>query len=289
MRTHITLFTLFFCMLLNAQKKELPIVLLNENVSTHFVSKLNIDYIDLSTPNAVGNLPLKNIVSIKPKMPSDNLGIATLVGESFFLQFRLKYSPDPDRADTQVDLDNPESFNFANLNSDGDKPLEPINNYKNPNYSLSQSELARFAGILEKEGPSLNNVVAKKYKMHLKLNNVWVVKDYIYVDYVLSNKANIPYTIDEIRYKIIDAKKLKATSSQDRLLEPDYVSNKGEFKNKKFRNIAAFKKFTFPNDKAFIIEIAEDQISGRKITLEMAYSDILSAATHSNTLTKKTK
>lgn len=288
MRTYISLITLFLGLYMTAQK-ELPIVLLNENVSTHFVSKLNIDYIDLSTPNVVGNLPLKNIVSIKPKQASDNLGIATLVGESFFLQFMLKYTPDTDRADSHVNLDNPESFTYAQLDSEGKKPLEPINNYKNPNYSLSQSELARHAHILEKEGPSLNNVVAKKYKMHLKLNNVWVVKDYIYVDYTMTNKANIPYTIDEIRYKIIDAKKVKATSSQDRLLEPDYDLNKGEFKNKKFRNIAAFKKFTFPNDKAFIIEVAEDQISGRKITLEMTYSDILSAATHRNTLSKKAK
>lgn len=288
MRTYTLIFALLISLSSIAQG-ELPVVFLNENISTHFVSKLNIDYLDMSTPNVVGNHPLSNFVSLKPKRPSDNLGVATIVGESFFLQFRLKYTPDVDTAHTRIDLDQPEGFTYGVLNDEDQKPLEPINNYKNPNYSLSHEELAQYAKMLEKEAPSLNNVVSKKYKMTIKLNNVWVVKDYIYLDYTTTNKANIPYTIDEIRYKIVDAKQVKATNSQDRLLEPDYVSNPGDFTDKKFRNIAAFKKFTFPNDKAFVIEIAEDQISGRKVTLEMTYSDILSAANINSTLSKNGK
>jgi len=288
MRTYTLIFA-FLISLSSMAQEQLPVVYLNENISTHFVSKLNIDYLDMSTPNVAGNHPHSNFVSLKPKRPSDNLGVATIVGESFFLQFRLKYTPDVDIAHTRIDLDQPEGFTYAGLTDKDVKPLEPINNYKNPNYSLSHEELARYAAILEKEGPSLNNVVSKKYKMSIKLNNVWVVEDYIYLDYTTTNKANIPYTIDEIRYKIVDAKQLKATNSQDRFLEPDYVTNPGEFTDKKFRNIAAFKKFTFPNDKAFIIEIAEDQISGRKVTLEMTYSDILSAANINGTISKNSK
>ena len=95
----------------------------------------------------------------------------------------------------------------------------------------------------------------------------------------MKNNANIPYSIDEIRYKIIDTKLVKATSNQDRLILPDFSANGIKQFDDEFRNIVAFKKFTFPNDKSFIIEIAEDQISGRKITLEMSYSDILLAKT----------
>lgn len=285
MRTYLTLFGILLSTMLFSQSK-LPVVFTNENVSTHFITKLNIDYTDLSTNNVVGDLPLPNILRIKPKTATDNLGIVTIVGESFFLQFRLRYTPDMDMADTEINLDNQEIFRYEVLAKNGELPIQPINNFKNPNYSLSLSELERYAIIMKKEQPSINNVVAKKYKMHMKLNNVWVVKDYIYVDYTTTNNANIPYSIDEIRYKIIDTKKVKATSSQDRLLLPDYVSNKETFVKNEFRCIAAFKKFTFPNDKSFVIEMVEDQISGRKITLQMAYSDILNAAALANTVAK---
>ncbi|RYE54358.1 MAG: DUF4138 domain-containing protein [Sphingobacteriales bacterium] len=40
-----------------------------------------------------------------------------------------------------------------------------------------------------------------------------------------------------------------------------------------------FKKFTFPGDKVFNIEITEKQVSGRNLSLLMAYSDLLEADT----------
>lgn len=293
------LLTLSITLLLSAsmfsQVNPLPIIYLNENVSTHFVSKLNIDYTDLSTMDVVGDNPMKNIVRIKPKKSSNNLGIATIVGESFFLQFRLVYTSDIDMAHTHIDLDNREDFRPVSsqqtasvAQAKAPQPMQADANYDNPNYTLTHTELAAHAELLEPSRPSLNNVVSKKYKMTLKLNNIWVVDDYLYFDYTAHNKANIPYTIDEIRYKIIDSKIVKATSNQDRLIEPHYILNEETFIDGKFRNIVAFKKFTFPNDKSFIIEIAEDQISGRKITLEMSYSDLLSAKTFKSKA-KKTK
>ncbi len=66
MRTYTLIFALLISLSSIAQG-ELPVVFLNENISTHFVSKLNIDYLDMSTPNVVGNHPLSNFVSLKPK------------------------------------------------------------------------------------------------------------------------------------------------------------------------------------------------------------------------------
>jgi conjugative transposon TraN protein len=271
----IAMLTLFTATSQTSQ--QIPVVYLNKSVSTHFVSRLNIDYTDLSTNNVVGDLPMANILRIKPINESNDLGYATIVGESFFLQFQLKYSDNLDMVHKHIDLDNPEDFRIATSApvSNG----SPISTYDNPNYSLNHTELMAYSKLMDVEKPSLNNVVSKEYKMKLKLNNIWVVEDYIYFDYTLKNNANIPYSIDEIRYKIIDTKLVKATSNQDRLIVPDFSANGIKQFDDEFRNIVAFKKFTFPNDKSFIIEIAEDQISGRKITLEMSYSDILLAKT----------
>mgnify|MGYP001518449918 FL=1 len=44
-----------------------------------------------------------------------------------------------------------------------------------------------------------------------------------------------------------------------------------------YRNVLVIRKMTFPNDKKLTIEMTENQISGRTISLKINYSDVLSA------------
>jgi len=41
--------------------------------------------------------------------------------------------------------------------------------------------------------------------------------------------------------------------------------------------VIVIRKMTFPNDKQLTIEMTENQISGRTISLKVNYSDVLSA------------
>ena len=47
------------------------------------------------------------------------------------------------------------------------------------------------------------------------------------------------------------------------------------------------RKMTFPNDKVLSIEMTEKQISGRSITLEIDYEDVLSADSFNKSLLKE--
>ena len=47
--------------------------------------------------------------------------------------------------------------------------------------------------------------------------------------------------------------------------------------NRGYRNVAVLRKLTFPNDKVLTIEMSEKQVSGRTITLEIDYEDVLRA------------
>ena len=44
-----------------------------------------------------------------------------------------------------------------------------------------------------------------------------------------------------------------------------------------YRNVVVVKKMTFPNDKILTVEMTEKQISGRNISLNIDYEDVLSA------------
>ena len=46
----------------------------------------------------------------------------------------------------------------------------------------------------------------------------------------------------------------------------------------------AIKKLTFPNDKVLTIEMTEKQISGRNISLNIDYEDVLSADSFNSNL-----
>ena len=46
---------------------------------------------------------------------------------------------------------------------------------------------------------------------------------------------------------------------------------------KRYRNVIVIKKLTFPDAKVLRIEVSENQISGRVITLDINYDDVLNA------------
>jgi hypothetical protein len=51
--------------------------------------------------------------------------------------------------------------------------------------------------------------------------------------------------------------------------------------------VVVIKKLTFPNDKVLSLEMSEKQISGRTISINIDYEDVLSADGFSNTLLKE--
>ena len=55
------------------------------------------------------------------------------------------------------------------------------------------------------------------------------------------------------------------------MLEPGKTFRHG------YRNVLVVKKLTFPNNKLLTIEMTERQISGRNISLNIDYEDVLAA------------
>ena len=54
-----------------------------------------------------------------------------------------------------------------------------------------------------------------------------------------------------------------------------------------YRNVVVLKKMTFPNDKVLTIELSEKQISGRTISLNIDYEDVLSADSFNHLMLKE--
>ncbi len=125
-----------------------------------------------------------------------------------------------------------------------------------------------------------------QHRVKLKLNEVYVIKDHYFFDVIVENRSNVAYDIDQIRFKIQDAKVRKATNFQQIEVRPkaylpdeDYVNLQTQQFEQYYRAVFVFEKFTFPDDKILTLEISEKQVSGRTVILKTKYDDILDART----------
>lgn len=251
------------------RKSDLPVIYLPDSLSVHFISPEPIQYVDISTNGIAGDLPVKNILRIKYRTDSAtriNHGdaVVTIVGEKFMAQYHVIYSSEPQGGAVQTDVE---------INPTDTRPLDL------PGISLSQPELKQYAfGLLDKR-PEKHLAHSKAYGIKANLNHAYTLGDYIFLDLSFENRTNLAYAINAVRFKINDKKVAKATTVQALEIKPDFTLFAVPSFKRHYRNIFVFKKFTFPGNKVLRVEMSEQQLSGRVISLDITYKDVLEADT----------
>lgn len=241
----------------------------NKDVTTMIVMPENIKMVDVSTPNIIGNQCADNMLRLKPA-PQDSvecqftnnafLGTVTLIGERNVAQYDIVYEPMASRAATYFTISN-----------------QDTHNYTNPEVSMPESEMAKFAWAIYGSKRKFNNIKRNAHGIKAQIYNIYSIGNYFFIDYALENRTNIDYNIDEVRVSLTDKKQTKATNSQTIEINPVYVLNPTKKFKKYYRQVMVLEKLTFPDEKVINITISENQISGRVITLRMEYDDILNA------------
>ena len=215
----------------------------NEEVTTHIIMPEPIRLVDISTQKIAGNQCADNIVRIKPvnRMFEHELaGTVTVIGERNMVQYDIVYT-------------------------------------RQPSVTMTEGEMARFAYAIYNSPRRFYGIRQSKYGMTIRVNNIYTLNDYFFIDYSIENRSKIKYDIDEVRVKLTDKKQSKATNSQTVELSPVWSLNGARSFQKAYRNVIVIDKLTFPNEKVLSLEISERQISGRVITVNIDYSDILNA------------
>lgn len=246
-------------------RKDLPDIAISRDISLHFISPEPIQYVDISTHAIAGDLPLKNVLRLKilPDCAAqfNGAGIVTIVGESFIAQYNLRYTEGQFLAiPSQI-----------NILPEHTRPLDV------PGISLTSIEMQDIAMRILREPAGSTLRKAKAFGLQAQLNHVYTAGDHIFLDITYYNQSNLPYQIDEQRFKIEDKKITKATNVQFVEIKPVWQLYKNSAFKKHYRNVYVLKKVTFPGNKVLNIELTEKQISGRVLTLQMKYKDILNA------------
>lgn len=190
---------LYMCPFLFAQPdkglSQLPEIAISSHIDIHLLSPEPIQYADISTQSIAGDLPVKNMLRIKIVPDSlklhlndrQFLGVLTLAGESFICQYRLIFVSD---------LQAPDLKSEVNIRPEDCLPLDF------PEISLTSTDRRRYAlGLLQNKDRSAIRK-AKAYGLQANLNQVYTAGDEVFLDVTFFNKNKLPYTPDELRFKI---------------------------------------------------------------------------------------
>ena len=239
---------------------------INENVTTVITASEPVRFVDISTDKVAGDQPINNTVRLKPKEgmevhhDGDVLAVVTIVTERYRTQYALIYTSRMDEAVTEKTIS-----------------LDERVPYNNPAVSMSTEDMTRYARQIWASPARFRNVATKRHRMTMRLNNIYSVREYFFIDFSVDNRTNIRFDIDQLRVKLNDKKTSKATTVQTIEMTPQLILDPTESFRYGYRNVIVLKKMTFPNDKILTIELSEKQISGRTISLSIEYEDVLSA------------
>lgn len=251
--------------------EEMEQLTVNEQITTVITASEPVRFVDISTDKVVGDQPIDNIIRLKPKEAGHEdgevLAVVTIVTERYRSQYALVYTTRMKEAVTDKEI-----------------LLQEREAYNNPAVSMSTADMTRYARRIWNSPAKIRNVATKAHRMVMRLNNIYSVGDYFFIDFSIENKTNIRFDIDEIRVKLADKKLTKATNAQTIELTPSLVLEPGKAFKHGYRNVIVVRKMTFPNDKLLTIEMTEKQISGRNIGLNIDYEDVLSADSFHATL-----
>ena len=257
----------------NAQTtyEEMELLTVNEQVTTVITATEPIRFVDISTDKVAGDQPISNTIRLKPKeaghADGDVLAIVTIVTERYRVQYALIYTTRLQEAVTDKEVQMVEQQPFHN-----------------PAVSLSTEDMYRFARQIWTSPARYRDVSNRKHRMIMRLNNIYAVGEYFFIDFSVENRTDIRFDIDEIRVKLADKKVSKATNSQIIELKSEMMLEKTKSFLHGYRNVMVVRKMTFPNDKVLTIEMSEKQISGRTISVNIDYEDVLNADSFNRSL-----
>ena len=257
----------------NAQTtyEEMKLLTVNEQVTTVITATEPIRFVDISTDKVAGDQPISNTIRLKPKeaghADGDVLAIVTIVTERYRVQYALIYTTRLQEAVTDKEVQ-----------------MEEQQPFHNPAVSLSTEDMYRFARQIWTSPARYRDVSNRKHRMIMRVNNIYAVGEYFFIDFSVENRTDIRFDIDEIRVKLADKKVSKATNSQIIELKPEMMLEKTKSFLHGYRNVMVVRKMTFPNDKVLTIEMSEKQISGRTISVNIDYEDVLNADSFNRSL-----
>lgn len=246
------------------------------NKTTHVIFPSEIVYVDLGDENLVAGLAdgAKNVLRVKSAVKSfkTETNLTVITDDGCFFTFNVKFAKEPL-------LLNIEMTDFIH---DGEAVNRPNNAQEIYLERLGQESpmLVKLImkSIYKQDKREIKHIGSKRFGVQFILKSIYTNNGLLYFHTELKNTSNIAFDIDYISFKIVDKKVVKRTAMQEHVLEPlraqNYVTVVSGKKSE--RTVFALEKFTIPDDKQLVIEVAEKE-GGRNQSFVVENGDIVRA------------
>lgn len=246
------------------------------NKTTHVIFPSEIVYVDLGDENLVAGLAdgAKNVLRVKSAVKSfkTETNLTVITDDGCFFTFNVKFAKKPL-------LLNIEMTDFIH---DGEAVNRPNNAQEIYLERLGQESpmLVKLImkSIYKQDRREIKHIGSKRFGVQFILKSIYTNNGLLYFHTELKNTSNIAFDIDYISFKIVDKKVVKRTAMQEQVLEPLRAQNYVTVVNgkKSERTVFALEKFTIPDDKLLVIEVAEKE-GGRNQSFVVENGDIVRA------------
>ena len=240
--------------------------------TSHLIFPTAIRYVDLGSEYLIAGKAedAENVLRVKASVrdfePETNFSVITNDGR--FYSFNVYYSSYPEAMSYDL-LTMQKAVDKAKGN---DVLFEELGN-NSPSLAGLLLET-----IYKKDKRIVKHIGAKSFGIQFILKGIYIHNGKYYFHTELRNRANVPFEIDFINFKVVDKKVAKRTVVQERPLTPlrtynplDGISGKSTE-----QNVFLLDQFTIADDKVLLIEIFEKN-GGRHQTLHVENSDLIKA------------
>lgn len=244
--------------------------------TVHIIFPSAIRYVDLGSADLLAAKAdgAENVLRVKAALRdfSRESNLAVITEDGAYYTFNVKYADEP------VKL----SIEMTDFIHDGEAVNRPNNAMEVYLKELgSESPLLVkliMQSVYKNNKREIKHIGSKRFGIQYLLKGLYTHNGLLYFHTQLKNSSNVPFDVDYITFKIADKKVAKRTAIQEQVIMPLRAYNHALLVDgkKTERTVFTLPKFTIPDDKQLVVELAEKN-GGRHQSFVVDNADLVRA------------
>ena len=242
----------------------------------HVIFPAAIAYVDLGSANIIAGKAdgAENVIRVKAAKRGfkGETNMSVITEDGAYYSFNVKYAREPRILNVEM----------ADFIHDGDAVNRPNNSMNIYLKELGSDSpvLVRLVmkSIWKENKRRVKHIGSKSFGIQFLLKGIYTHNGLLYFHTEIKNTSNVPFDVDYIIWKIVDKKVAKRTAIQEQVIQPlrtqNFVMNIDGNSNE--RTVWTMDKFTMPDDKCLVVELAEKN-GGRHQSFVIENTDLVRA------------
>ena len=242
----------------------------------HVIFPAAIAYVDLGSANIIAGKAdgAENVIRVKAAKRGfkGETNMSVITEDGAYYSFNVKYAREPR-------ILNVEMTDFIHDGEAVNRPNNSMNIYLKELGSESPVLVRLVMKSIWKENKRrVKHIGSKSFGIQFLLKGIYTHNGLLYFHTEIKNSSNVPFDVDFITWKIVDKKVAKRTAIQEQVIQPlrtqNFVLNVAGNSNE--RTVWTMDKFTLPDDKCLVVELAEKN-GGRHQSFTIENTDLVRA------------